>query len=189
MDLITIFTHFKLLFFQTLWLFLYIFTVINVFVLDCPYVIPQTETENDEKIPPFCKTSFSVQFSAGVLLILNVLVGIKEIFQFFRLKTMYLRFENLGQCLLLGFIFLSVPDIYLFGRIGWKITSFDYQLEAFGIFLAWTLLLCQISKLPQIRLSFHCFGKRGKIILPDHGIYVEILSRVMFFSLFFNIIS
>ena len=48
----------------------------------------------------------------------------------------------------------------------------------FGIFLAWTLILCQLAKLPRITIKIGGAGKHLMIKLPDHGIYVEILSRV-----------
>lgn len=136
---------------------------------------------------------------------MSFLVTLKEFFQLLRLRSLYVRFENMGQCLLLGFIFMTVPDIYFHGIIGFGIGSLEYQISAvrknmgvtimifgwqfinglscilqFGIFLAWTLLLCQLAKLPQICIRFNYFGRKGMLIFPDHGIYVEILSRVSF---------
>ncbi|OXA57807.1 Transient receptor potential channel pyrexia [Folsomia candida] len=180
--------------FHAIWLSLYISTVINVFVLNCPYVVPvstgETSTPPTTNIPTPCTSSIPLQFSALILLLMSFLVTLKEFFQLLRLRSLYVRFENMGQCLLLGFIFMTVPDIYFHGIIGFGIGSLEYQISAFGIFLAWTLLLCQLAKLPQICIRFNYFGRKGMLIFPDHGIYVEILSRVFKnFLIFITIFS
>lgn len=66
----------------------------------------------------------------------------------------------------------------------------SFLILQFGIFLAWTLFLCQLAKLPRFCMHVSCFGMKGHIILPDHGLYVEILTRVFKnFLIFITIFS
>ncbi|CAL8143317.1 unnamed protein product [Orchesella dallaii] len=181
------------IFFHIVWLALYIGIVIDVFVLNCPYKstrIHGNAEDSGEETEIGGTTEYPLQFSDGscevttvvhlasaILLVLSAIIGVKEIFQFLRLRSLYIRFENVGQCILLTFIFSSMPNLYL-NPVS-VISPLHYQVSAFGIFLAWTLFLCQLAKLPRFSLRIQFFGLiRGFLILPDHGIYVEILSRV-----------
>ncbi|ODM96676.1 Transient receptor potential channel pyrexia [Orchesella cincta] len=184
------------IFFHIIWLALYIGIVIDVFVLSCPRKANADGNNDTEKEYPMmmsdgsCEITKIVHFTSALLLIMSACICLKEVFQFIRLRTLYIRFENMAQCILLTFIFLSVPNLYL--NHFSVISPLHYQLSAFGIFLAWTLFLCQLAKLPRVCIRFHIslFGWRGHIILPDHGIYVEILTRVFKnFLIFITIFS
>ncbi|CAL8134029.1 unnamed protein product [Orchesella dallaii] len=70
---------------------------------ECPMVMPYGT----------CEITGVVHIASALILILSVCVCVKEFFQFCRLRTLYIRFENMAQCVLLTFIYLSVPNLYL----------------------------------------------------------------------------
>lgn len=144
---------------HVIWLALYILIVIDVFVVNCPYV---TKDQNDEDETnstveimgqantdvdgnlngldlegggrgKMCRVNTLVYFSSALLILFSIGIAIKELFQFIRLRSLYIRFENLGQCTLLAFIFLSTPNFYL--RPVSEINPIHYQISAVSSFL------------------------------------------------------
>lgn len=132
---------FMAIFMHIVWLALYIGIVIDVFVINCPYV---TAEERDEKnadrnetdllsdqassLENKCVVGPTIHLAAAALLVFSVGITIKELFQFIRLRSLYIRFENFGQCTLLTFIFVSVPNLYLYNES--VIDPLHFQLSA-----------------------------------------------------------
>lgn len=149
--LVQAFLHFKwnkiklfcffAIFLHVVWLALYIGIVIDVFVVNCPYIIPEedngtdgngnNDTEYLETINHTqneCKVNPVVHLASAILLVFSVGIAVKELFQFVRLRSLYIRFENFGQCTLLTFIFVSIPNLYLYHES--VIDPLHYQLSA-----------------------------------------------------------
>lgn len=128
------------IFLHVIWLSLYIGIVIDVFVVNCPYVINEQNGTHGEghngalsddsngEGPAGCQITRVGQIASAILLLFSVGVACKEFFQFLRLGTLYIRFENLGQCILLSFIFLTTPQLYL-NQVS-VIDPLYYQLSA-----------------------------------------------------------
>ncbi len=142
---------FMAIFMHIVWLALYIGIVIDVFVINCPYVTQEErDANNDDKsndriernetdllsdpatnLQDQCVVGPTIHMAAALLLIFSVGITIKELFQFIRLRSLYVRFENFGQCTLLTFIFVSVPNLYLYNES--VIDPLHFQLSAVSI--------------------------------------------------------
>ncbi|ODM92765.1 Transient receptor potential channel pyrexia [Orchesella cincta] len=122
-----------------------------------------------------CEITGLVHMASALLLILSVIIAVKELFQFVRLRSLYIRFENVGQCILLSFIFASMPNLYLI--------RFGYQPTSLSTFSVWNISGVDTFPLPALQIAPLCptdsilWINSGHIILPDHGIYVEILTE------------
>jgi len=132
------------IFFHIIWLALYIGIVIDVFVINCPYKTTrmhemegkeenlnnETDLHEYPRLLPdgSCEVTMVVHTASAMLLIISMIIALKEMFQFLRLRSLYIRFENIGQCILLTFIFVSVPNLYLYPVS--IISPLHYQLSA-----------------------------------------------------------
>ncbi|ODM93045.1 Transient receptor potential channel pyrexia [Orchesella cincta] len=100
-----------------------------------------------------------------VLFFVSISVGIKELYEMYsspELKYYFLQMENVGQWLLIGAVFISaIPVFSNATNSEIEIYAWQYQASAFGIFLAWSLILSQIGKIPRFQ------------------IYIEILVKVL----------
>ncbi|CAL8141798.1 unnamed protein product [Orchesella dallaii] len=100
-----------------------------------------------------------------VLFVFSVSIAIKELYEMHstpELKYYFLQLENVGQWLLIGAVFMSAIPVFLnVTSSEIQIYAWQYQASAFGIFLAWALILSQIGKIPKF------------------GIYIEILVKVL----------
>lgn len=139
---------FTAIFMHIVWLALYIGIVIDVFVINCPYITDEERAANDDdknndrnetgllsdqatNVENLCVVGPTIHIAAALLLVFSVGIAIKELFQFIRLRSLYIRFENFGQCTLLTFIFMSVPNLYLYNES--VIDPLHFQLSAVSI--------------------------------------------------------
>ncbi|CAG7709912.1 unnamed protein product [Allacma fusca] len=162
--------------FHVAWLLIYTAFIAEIYLQSCPYRYPVTVDEDAEYQPrftwfgfplkpidlkdPSCKLKLSHQWLLYALLSMTGIVVVKEFFELSSSRKLRLYFkglENYGQWLLV----ISV------GIITWPVLFSDhilewmYEVAAFGIFVAWSLILSQIGKHPRL------------------GLHVEILLRVL----------
>jgi hypothetical protein len=104
---------------------------------------------------------------AVVVSSISILMFFKELFELCSVPTYgfyFSKLENWGQLLLMVLVGLTTLPVWnhlLYKGPHTTIHAWQYQAAAFGVFLAWTLILGQIGQTPRL------------------GIYVEILLRVL----------
>ncbi|XP_035710209.1 transient receptor potential channel pyrexia isoform X2 [Folsomia candida] len=165
---------------HTLWLLVFSTFLLDLYLHRCPYIRTNNtstlDDNNDSSSNNFELESLEGVNCAGddinvnlawLASLISIVMGLKELYQLFSVPTFlyyFSKLENLGQLLLIVIVALTTLPVwtYLLGsRPSVTIQPWQYQAAAFGIFLAWTLILGQIGKTPRL------------------GLYVEILLQVL----------
>ncbi|CAG7709915.1 unnamed protein product [Allacma fusca] len=170
------------MFFHITWLVLYTVFITEVYLLHCPYQPFKNDTDvtddrADKQPLRFTWFGFSAKYenvsdintctmSASCIWMAYVLVGMSAIVagkEFFEIASSrkfswyFKGLENLGQWTLI----ISVGALCWPVLISHDVQDWVYEVAAFGVFLAWSLILTQIGKHPRL------------------GLHVEILARVL----------
>ncbi|OXA51020.1 Transient receptor potential channel pyrexia [Folsomia candida] len=149
---------------HTLWLLVFSTFLLDLYLHRCPYIRTNNTSTLDDNND---SSSNNFELESLEASLISIVMGLKELYQLFSVPTFlyyFSKLENLGQLLLIVIVALTTLPVwtYLLGsRPSVTIQPWQYQAAAFGIFLAWTLILGQIGKTPRL------------------GLYVEILLQVL----------
>ncbi|CAL8109640.1 unnamed protein product [Orchesella dallaii] len=167
-------THLKHLiwfsiFFHILWSIITTIYFVDLYLWNCPYVLPENATESTIT----CDQGIGPMIWGSMLIFISIIVAIKELYEFISCPRSWYYFrqlENIGQCVLLILMVVIFATSFFRSTTDeghTRIYSWEYPIAACATLLALTMILGQIGKDPRL------------------GIYIEMLESVCIRSAYF----
>lgn len=137
------------LFYHSIFVFLFTIYIIAVFLKDCP--------AKNTRIIHVCTVPTYVKVLGYLIIILNIMLLAKEVFQIAHSWLLYLKqWENWLQWLIIVCVFLCVYPVNE-ADIRETVKSWQHHIAAVGIFLTWLELMMIVGRFPIFGLYVQMF--------------------------------